>query len=142
MGLLDSLLGSVLGGGQQSGGQQNVRGTQQMLVEAAMGLLNRQGGLSGLLQVFQQAGLGEHAGSWVSTGENIPVSGDQVQQALGQDQIAAIAQKIGIPPELAAAGLAKILPHVVDQATPQGEVPAGSELDQILGLLKGRLLGS
>lgn len=138
MGLLDSLLGGVLGGSQPAGGGN----MQQMLVEAALGLITKQGGLGGLLQQFKQAGLGDHANSWVAPGQNMPVSGDQLQQALGQDQIAALAQKLGIPPELAAAGLAKVLPHVVDQATPQGQIPASNELDQVLGMLKGKLLGS
>ena len=74
MGLLDGLMGSVLGkvlgGGQQGNG----------LMDMAMGLLNnpQSGGLSGLLEKFKASGLGEQAASWVGTGENAPVSGDQI----------------------------------------------------------------
>ena len=145
MGLLDQILGGVLGqvgGGNQT--QQQGGGVQAMLVQAALGMLtNRQtGGLGGLADMFRQAGLGDKVNSWINTGHNLPVSGNEVQQALGQDQIAAIAQKIGIPPEMASAALAKLLPQMIDHATPNGEVPEHSALEEGLNMLKGKLLGA
>ena len=145
MGLLDQMLGGVLGqigGGNQA--QQQGGGIQGRLLQAALGMLtNKQtGGLGGLADMFRQAGLGEKVDSWIGTGQNLPVSGEEVQQALGPDQIIAIAQKIGIPPELASGALAKLLPQIIDHATPNGTVPDHSALEEGLTMLKGKLLSS
>jgi uncharacterized protein YidB (DUF937 family) len=91
-------------------------------------LNNRQGGISGLAAAFQEKGLGHIASSWIGTGENLPVSADQVQQVFGSEQIQAFAQKAGIPPEAASARLAESLPTVVDKLTPGGQVPQGGDL--------------
>ena len=138
MGLLDGLMGSVLGK-VLGGGQQNA------LVEAAMGLLggggSQAGGLTGLLDKFKAAGLGDHAQSWVGTGQNMPVSGDQVNNALGGDMIKQMAAKLGIDPSHASEGLAQLLPNLVDKLTPNGAVPqSGSELEQGFASLR-KLLG-
>ena len=74
MGLLDGLagqvLGSMLGGGGQSA--QGGQGAGQ-LIQVVLSMLQKQpGGLGGLLQQFQQAGLGDQAASWVGKGENMP----------------------------------------------------------------------
>jgi uncharacterized protein YidB (DUF937 family) len=137
MGLLDGLMGSVLGkvlgGGQQGNG----------LMDMAMGLLNnpQSGGLSGLLEKFKASGLGEQAASWVGTGENAPVSGDQIQNALGGDFINQIAGKLGVDASQASAGLAQFLPTLIDKLTPNGAVPADD--DQLAQGLAGlrKLLG-
>lgn len=60
--------------------------------------------------------------SWVGGGANLPISGEQIQQALGSDVVQNLAAKIGIPTEQAAALLSHILPHVVDTMTPEGHV--------------------
>ena len=137
MGLLDGLMGSVLGK-VLGGGQQNA------LVEAAMGLLgggSQAGGLTGLLDKFNAAGLGDQAQSWVGTGQNMPVSGDQVHNALGGDMIQQIAAKLGIDPSHASEGIAHLLPNMVDKLTPAGAVPqSGSELEQGFASLR-KLLG-
>ena len=132
MGLLDGLLGSVLGkamGGQQSNG----------LVEAAMGLLNnpQAGGLNGLLDKFKASGLGDQAASWVGKGENAAVSGDQIHNALGGDFISQIASKLGVDPSHASGGLAQLLPTLIDKLTPDGAVPQdGNQLEQGLASLR------
>ncbi len=121
MGMLDGILGNVLGGslGSGSGPQQNP------LLQAALQLLQQNGGLEGVLGKFKQAGYGEQADSWVSTGHNMPISGDALSQVLGQGQLGQIAQQLGLSSGDAAGGLASLLPQVVDGMTPQGEVPAG-----------------
>jgi len=63
MGLLDGLLGNVLGGmmgGNAAGGQ-----AQNPLLQAALQMLQQNGGLQGILGKFQQAGYGAQADSWV-----------------------------------------------------------------------------
>jgi uncharacterized protein YidB (DUF937 family) len=137
MGLLDGLLGSVLGKAM-GGGQQNG------LMEMAMGLLNnpQAGGLTGLLDKFKAAGLGDHAASWVGTGDNMPVSGDQIHNALGGDMMQQLASKLGVDASQASGGLAQLLPQLIDKLTPDGAVPQeGNQLEQGLAGLR-KLLGS
>ena len=137
VGLLDSVLGSVLGK-VMGGGQQG-----NALMDMAMGLLNnpQSGGLSGLLEKFKASGLGDQAASWVGTGENAPVSGDQIHNALGGDFINQIASKLGVDASQASGGLAQLLPTLIDKLTPNGAVPAdGDQLAQGLAGLR-KLLG-
>lgn len=121
MGLLDGLLGNMLGGmtsGSAVGGQ-----PQNPLLRIALQVLQQNGGLQGVLGKFQQAGYAEQAQSWVSTGQNLPIDANALQQALGQGQLGQIAQQLGISNGEAAGGLASILPQLIDRMTPQGEVP-------------------
>jgi len=100
-------------------------------------------GLAGLLQQLTKGGLGAQASSWVSTGENQPVSGDQIQQALGSQQISALAQKLGLPPGQISGVLAQYLPQVIDRLTPKGEVPdSGGIASALGGLLRSDLFRS
>ena len=107
MGLLDGLLGGLMGGTAGSGasGQQ-----QNPLVLMALQMLQQNGGLQGVLSKFQQAGYGAQADSWVSTGQNMPISADALQQVLGHGQLAQIAQQLGMSRGEAAGGLASLLP--------------------------------
>jgi uncharacterized protein YidB (DUF937 family) len=103
-------------------------------------LSNRQGGIGGLAAAFQQNGLGHLVTSWIGTGANLPVSAEQIQQVLGNDQVQEIAQKAGIAPEAASAHIAEVLPDIVDKLTPAGAVPEGSDLMSTgMSLLQGLL---
>jgi len=138
MGLLDGLLGGLMGGMPGSGA-----GTQQQqnpLMLIALQLLQQNGGLQGMLSKFQQAGYGSQADSWVSTGQNMPISADALQQVLGQGQLGQIAQQLGMSQGDAAGGLASMLPQMVDRMTPQGQVPADHDdiVAQALELLNKR----
>ena len=135
MGLFDSVVGALAGGQSGNGSQ---------LLDAVMQLINSQpGGLGGLVQSFQQGGLGEIVNSWVSTGENLPVSPEQLQAVLGGGQLQDIAAQLGMSPEQATGGLADLLPQMVDKLTPNGQLPEGGDLlTQGLGMLqKGGLFG-
>ncbi|AAU47619.1 DUF937 domain-containing protein [Burkholderia mallei] len=137
MGLLD-IVGGLIGG---QGGNQNA------LVSAALEFINNQpGGLNGLIEKFNAGGAGDIIGSWIGTGENQPISPETLQNVLGSDTIGALAQKVGIDPQQASGILAQVLPHVVNGATPNGEVPAGGQLDtsNVLGTLSqlASLLGN
>lgn len=138
MGLLDQLAGQVLG---SLGAQQQDPVQQSELLNGVMGLINRAGGLPGLLQKFQESGLGDQVASWVGVGENQTVSGDQIKEALGADEVGQIAQQAGIEPEHAYTGLAQLLPQIIDTLTPNGQVPENDLLQQGLSLLKGKLFG-
>lgn len=124
MGLLDSILGSVMGGGQQGGSNPLVQIAMQMLTQQGA---NGQSGLSDLVSKFQQGGLGQIADSWVGTGENMPVSPDQISQVLGSGKLAEIANQFGLSQDDVAGGLSKILPDMVNQATPNGQMPDSTD---------------
>jgi len=118
MGMLDGLLGSLMGGmtGDGTGGKQSP------LVLMALQLLQQNGGLQGVLAKFQQAGYGAQADSWVSTGQNQPINADVLSQVLGHGQLGQIAQQLGMSHADAAGGLASLLPQMIDKMTPQGQV--------------------
>jgi len=104
----------------------------------ALGKGGQQNGLAGLVETFQANGLGKIAESWVSTGENLPVSQSQLTQALGQGVIQRVAQATGMSPDALSAKLTEVLPMVVDKLTPDGKVPESGMLAQVLNLLKSR----
>jgi len=111
------------------------------VVGALIGLLGSQGGvggLSGLVQKFEQMGLGHLIGSWIGTGQNLPISADQVQSVLGSGRLAQLAQQAGIPPEQASSMIAAVLPGLIDRLTPNGTVDHGL-LEQGLDILRSRL---
>jgi uncharacterized protein YidB (DUF937 family) len=135
MSLFDQLLGGLIG--QLGGGQQK----NALLDLAASVIRNQPGGLTGLIQRFTQAGLGDQVKSWVGTGANLPVSADQLTAALGQDNIEAMSQRLGVSAQAVTAGLAALLPHLVDQLTPQGEVQHDQDLGGNLAGLVGKLKG-
>src|SRR5215472_3189564 len=101
----------------------------------ATGLLhminNTPGGLSGLLENFQEKGLGGLMSSWIGTGQNLPISADQIQHVLGSDQVKELAAKAGISPDLASSSLATMLPSLIDKLTPNGQMPDHSNLVQM-----------
>jgi uncharacterized protein YidB (DUF937 family) len=134
MSLLDTL-GSLLGSSQQQQG-----GGQAQLLALAMEFVNNQpGGLNGLIQKFQQGGLGDIAQSWVGNGENQAVSPDQLHNVLGSDVVSGLAQKVGMEPGQVTGILAQVLPHIVNAGTPTGEVPQGGQInsESVLGTLGG-----
>ena len=98
-------------------------------------------GLAGLVQQLAASGLGPQVQSWIGTGANLPVSGDQIQAALGSEKIQQLAQQVGLDPAQLSGALAHLLPHAVDQLTPDGQVPPQSGLASALsGLLSSGLL--
>ena len=108
MGLFDSVVGGLVGGGMAS---------------VINNLIAEQGGIGGLVSKFQQGGLGEIAQSWVGTGRNAPVSAAQLQNVLGPDLVQQLAAKTGMSPQDLAHKLAQVLPDVVDKLTPEGIIP-------------------
>ncbi len=115
MGLLDNLAGSFLGGNA---------GAASGLAKSVLEMLgsNQGGGLGGLVQVFQQNGLGHLVDSWVGTGQNLPVSPGEVQQALGP-QVQELAQQHGMSTDAVTQALSQFLPGLVDHLTPNGQLP-------------------
>ncbi|MFC9702767.1 YidB family protein [Streptomyces sp. NPDC056943] len=131
---LGSLLGSLLGGGGQGGG-----GGAGGILGSLLGALGgaKSGGadganpLGGLLDMLTKSGLVDQAQSWVGTGENQPVSGAQIADALPDDTLQKVAADAGVSPQEAADQIAQSLPQAVDKLTPAGSVPQGSLEDII-----------
>ena len=138
MGLFDSIVGQV---GAALSGQ--AQGNQGGMMDVISHLINdpETGGLQGLLKSFQDKGLGDIAASWVGTGQNQPITAAQIQQVIGADRLASISQKFGLSPDTVAAGLAEMLPRVIDHLSPNGQLPASHLVEQGLLLLKGKLFG-
>jgi uncharacterized protein YidB (DUF937 family) len=134
MGLLDELARGI---GAQLGSRAG-----NDLASAALKLANSPeiGGLTGLVQLFNQGGLEKQMASWISTGKNLPVSADQLAGALGQDRIAGLAKRLGVGREEVSGGLAKLLPQIIDQLTPDGRLPAQNDLAGTLTKLAGSFL--
>jgi uncharacterized protein YidB (DUF937 family) len=152
MGLLDGLLGNVigsaLGGGQAGGANPMLNAVIGMLANnvgggagAAGGAGGALAGLGGLIGQFQNAGLGHVMDSWIGTGDNHPISGDQLTQVLGSGQIGQIAQQLGISHGDAAGQLSQMLPQIINHLTPSGQAPAGGlgNAGDIMGMLGGLL---
>lgn len=99
-------------------------GNAEKVVQKVGPLLEQVGGIDGLVQKFEQAGLGNVAKSWIGTGSNQSVSPDQVKEALGPQQVEQVANQAGVSTDEAAAGLSRVLPEAVDNATPGGQVPS------------------
>ncbi|HYP68651.1 MAG TPA: YidB family protein [Thiobacillaceae bacterium] len=121
---LGSILGGLFGGGNQAGA-----------APPAANLEGALGGLSGIRDLFQKAGLGEHVNSWIGTGDNQPVSADQIKQAMGDSgHLGQLAQAAGVSENEAAQHLTELLPEIVNKLTPQGSIPADG--GDIVGMLK------
>jgi uncharacterized protein YidB (DUF937 family) len=131
---LGSMLSGLTGGGG-SGGSGGGGGMLAALAPMVGGLLAG-GGLQKMLSGFQSKGMGAQADSWVGTGENEPVTGDQVREVIGDDEIARVAEKLGVSHEQAASALAEVLPQVVDKTSPDGQLPPEEELDSAFDRLQ------
>jgi len=140
MGLLDSVLGSVLGGAQQQPQQGGGAGT---LVQILAGMLAQRGGsagdglggLAGLADQFQRGGLGDVMSSWIGKGENLPISPDQLGGVLGGDILGKLRQHTGMDQGDLLGQLSQLLPQMVDQATPDGQIPEGGGIGDIGSIL-------
>jgi len=136
MGLLDALLSGMAG--QSTGGPEGANPMLQILLQmlasgqqggnmssgmsgAGMGGL---GGLGALIEQFQRAGMGQQVDSWISTGQNMPINADQLSQVFGRGQLQEMAQSSGMDVGQLSGGLAEMLPQLIDQLTPGGQMPA------------------
>ncbi len=95
------------------------------------------GGLDGLVRSFEGAGLASVVQSWISTGQNIPATPQQIEQGLGPSQVNGMASKLGMNPQQLLPILAMVLPLIVDKLTPHGEVPKQHTGEPGLGSLLG-----
>jgi len=133
MGFLDDVMGKM-------GGQQGQEGGLASITK----LVSANGGLQGVMARLTSNGQGEQVRSWVGTGDNQPVTGAQVRQALDDDALNKVAQQAGTTPDKVSDDVARVLPQMVNKATPQGQVPAPGDdpfaqgVDAIKKMFAGR----
>ena len=108
MGLLDGVLGGVVGAG---------------MVSVVNGIIEQHGGVQGLVNEFERNGLGATVRSWVGTGPNQPVEPADVHRVLGSDLLQQLSAKTGLSVQDLAAKLSQVLPQAVDHLTPDGKIP-------------------
>ena len=146
---LGGMLGGLLGGGQQQPGQAaqpggfNLGGASPAVLAAVLplvlGWVQQQGGIGNVLSSLSNNGLAAQAQSWIGAGENHPVDPQAIGQIFSQDQIAAVASKVGVSPEEVQNGLATVLPHVINQLTPSGDTSNAGEANNEIGAVLGKL---
>jgi uncharacterized protein YidB (DUF937 family) len=139
MGLLDGLINTI--GGQAGGALGGLLGKDGQHKGLVQAILDSPGGLGGLLGRLQSGGLAGAVGSWIGTGANQPVTGEQVHAALPSDLVSQLAGRAGLDSAQVSSGLAQVLPNLVDKLTPSGSLPQGNGLQDALGGLLGSLTG-
>jgi uncharacterized protein YidB (DUF937 family) len=107
MGLLDGILGGAVGA---------------EMATVVNGLIEKHGGVQGIVAQLEQQGLGGTVRSWVGTGANQAITPDQIHQAFGSDVLKELAAKVGLSPDVLAAKLSQVLPTAIDKLTPAGTV--------------------
>jgi uncharacterized protein YidB (DUF937 family) len=133
---LSGMLGGMLGrgGGQPIGGRRAIAGNHPlllaMLLPYAMRWVQRHGGVGGVLERFREKGFGSHADSWVSTGGNRELRAEEADEVVGGEELSQVAHQLGVPEREVALGFAEIVPELVDQLSPGGQIP--SEADDAL----------
>ena len=108
MGLFDGVIGGLVGA---------------EMANVVNGLIQKHGGIQGIVDQFEKQGLGATVQSWIGNGPNQPITAEQIHQALGADSLKDLAAKAGLSTQDLAAKLSAILPQVIDKMTPDGKVP-------------------
>ncbi|MFI5120463.1 MAG: YidB family protein [Thermoanaerobaculia bacterium] len=131
MGLLDGLIkevGAVVGGTDPA--------HQTLATELCNMVTGRGGpGLQGLVDLFYQKGLGDEISSWISRHPNLPITPQQISSVLGDEKVKELAAKAGIPAQDASEVISRLLPRIVDMATPNGQTAGSPILDALSGFL-------
>lgn len=109
MGIFDGILGGVIGAG---------------VTALLNSYIEKQGGLQNVVSQFEKSGFGDTVNSWVSQGQNLPITADQIRQVLGSDTVKGLAAKVGLPADKIADLLAQHLPQAIDKVTPDGKLPS------------------
>lgn len=148
LGSLTGGLGGGLPGGLRPGGLGGNAGGRNAMLALMLPLVlqwvQRSGGIGNVLQRVNQHGYGDHANSWVGTGANEPLPPQAARQLLGQEELSNLSGQLGVGQDEVAHGFSEILPEVVDQLSPGGQLPADADrtLDAGQSTLERTLAGT
>ena len=117
------------------GGQKGEAGGLASIMKLFGGNGN-QAGLQSMVSQLNSSGMGDQVQSWIGQGQNQPVSGEQIRQAVDPTVLNQVAEQAHISPEEASNQVAQVLPQMVNQATPQGQMPSSDPFSQGMGALK------
>lgn len=125
---LGGVLGGMLGrGGSASGGRRGLGGNHTlllaMLLPYAMQWVQRSGGVGAVLERFREKGYGRQADSWVASGANQPLRAEEADEVVGGEELARVAHQLGVPEREVALGYGEIVPELVNQLSPEGQIP-------------------
>lgn len=134
MSVIEDILGKVVE--KAVGGDADKAKVITAMIPIVMALL-ADGGLEKILDKMRSQGLGSQADSWVGSGGNESISGEQAKELLGSDQVAKVAEQTDLPEDKAADLIAEALPEVIDKVSPKGKQPLGDEVGAALDSLKG-----
>lgn len=139
MGLLDSAMNIL------HGNQSGMMDSGTRLLQTALSLLadnGQTGGLQGLVERFKEAGLGNVIQSWIGTGENVPITNEQLRQVLDKGQLQQMSEETGLNENEVTHQLSGVLPGLVDKLTPAGHIPQGGlgNMSNLLDHFIGRFL--
>jgi uncharacterized protein YidB (DUF937 family) len=125
MGFLDDIAAKLGGQEGQEGG-----------LSSLQNMFSENGGLKGMTSKLTNSGFGQQVQSWIGTGENEPISGSQVQQSMDPAELHQMAMQAGMTDEEASEHVAQALPEMVNEATPQGQMPDSDPFAKGLDALK------
>jgi uncharacterized protein YidB (DUF937 family) len=128
MGFLDDITAKL---GGQNGEEGGLASLQRMFTS--------NGGLSGMTSKLSNSGMGKQVQSWIGTGENEPVTGQQMQQAMDPNELHSMAEQAGMSDQEASEQLAQAVPQMVNQATPEGQIPQQDPFSKGMDSLKRML---
>ena len=138
MGFLDTITG--LAGQAMSSAQSSKDGGNPLLTGVLGMLQNHEGGVGGLVEKFKEKGLGDIAASWIGSGENLPITAEQLKGVLGNETLGQMASQLGVSGDQLSGQLSGLLPQIIDKLTPNGQVAGGGfDLSQAMGMLQGFL---
>jgi uncharacterized protein YidB (DUF937 family) len=123
------------------GGQQGQAGGLSSIMKLFGGAKGGHAGLQGLTSQLTDNGMSDQVKSWVGPGQNEPVTGSQIREAVDPEVLNQVAEQAHMTPEQASDHVAQVLPEMVNKATPQGQIPAEDPFSKGVGMLKGMFKG-
>lgn len=130
MGLFDKV-SDMLGGGSEKG----------IPLKAILSWIDSQGGIQGVLDKLRSGGLNAIVDSWISTAVNLPITGNQILDILGNDAVQQLAGKLGVNLDETLSTVSEFLPKIVDSLSPDGDLPEHSDLASAgLDFIKNKVL--
>lgn len=109
------------------------------MMEALSGLTGGNLDMGSLMSKLTDGGLGDQVQSWMGDGENQSVSAEQLKSALGEEQLTAASEKMGVDADSAAQQLSEALPDLADKFSGGGSMLDSSALMDKLGGASGAL---